>query len=268
MNDENAWTGSRESGGREGPLAREYLLGRLEESEAERLRDRLLTDDQLFAEVEEAEADLLDDYARGELTAEERARLEERLVATPEGRRRARFAAALAARAVPARRETPSAAPAPSRTVLMAIAACLLLSFSTLWLGTQNEQLRRRLADGAPVAPAASPDIAAITLTSETTRGVASIPRLEIASTAEVARLTLRINPGEPYTAFAAIVRTRGGAAIYSGERLRAAGGGTGRAVTLWIPADSLTPGTYEIELLGVDGARRDPIGYYTFIVA
>jgi hypothetical protein len=267
MNDENAWTGSRESGGREVPLAREYLLGRLGEGEAERLRDRLLTDDQLFAEVEEAEADLLDDYARGELTAEERAGLEEGLLATPEGRWRARFAAALAARAVPARREAPSAAPAPSRTVLMAIAACLLLSFSTLWLRTQNEQLRRRLADPAGTQPA-SPDIAAITLTSETTRGVASIPRLEIASTAEVARLTLRINPGEPYTAFAAIVRMRGGAAIHSGERLRAAGGGTGRAVTLWIPADSLTPGTYEVELLGVDGARRDPIGYYNFTVA
>jgi hypothetical protein len=91
--------------------AMQFLLGKLTEEERCALEDRLFADDDLFDRVVMAEADLVDAYARGELSSEDRECLEAGLLATPAGRERLAFARALDARARRARVE-----PRPEQT--------------------------------------------------------------------------------------------------------------------------------------------------------
>src|SRR5436305_5439257 len=97
---------------------RRYLLGQQPEEEADRLERRLLLDEDLFELAEAAEADLLDECARGELAPTLCEPLTRRLAASPGGRvrlARARgLAAALAAGpAIPAIATRPTPPPVP-----------------------------------------------------------------------------------------------------------------------------------------------------------
>lgn len=248
-------------GGQEVCLSREYLLGRLDEAAAEQVQARLLEDEEWCAEIQSAEDDLLDDWAQGRLAGEDRAGFESRYLASGHGRSRAAFALALA-------RRVAAAPSAPSRGLLLALAACLVLGLSTLWLAAQNEALRRRAH--APVearqTPAALPIVAALTLDGDTTRGAAALPRLDLTGSPEFARLTLRIDPNEPHSQYAAAV-VSGGATLWERTALSTAGAGIDRAVTLWLPAAALAKGRIEIRLDKLQGAVREPVAFYEFIV-
>ena len=76
---------------------RRYLLGQQPEEEADRLERRLLLDEDLFELAEAAEADLLDECARGELAPTLCEPLTRRLAASPGGRVRLARARGLAA---------------------------------------------------------------------------------------------------------------------------------------------------------------------------
>ncbi len=108
---------------------RRYLLGDLPEDEEQALEDRFAQDDALFATVEAVEDEIIDDYVRDRLASHERARCEERLLASPGQHERVAFARALAARtaATPAPRRA-SAAPRRRLAPLLAWAAVLLLA--------------------------------------------------------------------------------------------------------------------------------------------
>lgn len=77
---------------------RRYLLGELSESEQSALEARYFTDPQVFNEVLEIEAELVDGYARGQLANDVRERFEESYMAHPARSHRVKFAAALATR--------------------------------------------------------------------------------------------------------------------------------------------------------------------------
>lgn len=99
-------------------LVRSYLLGELPEEEAERTEGRLLAEDELFELAEAVEGDLLAAADRGELTPEEKARVEQRLAASPAGRERQALARSLnrAARPNPQTQDpTPTAPVVPFR---------------------------------------------------------------------------------------------------------------------------------------------------------
>ncbi len=72
-----------------------YLLGEMSEAEQTALEQNYFADSQLFAQVVEAEQDLVDQYARGQLAPETRQRFEEHYLAHPKRRERADFAHAL-----------------------------------------------------------------------------------------------------------------------------------------------------------------------------
>ena len=94
-------------------LVKSYLLGELSAEDADRAEGRLLAEDELFELAEAIEADLLAAADRGELTPAERERVEQRLAASPEGRKRLALARSLnqAARRPPQAGETPPASP-------------------------------------------------------------------------------------------------------------------------------------------------------------
>ena len=74
---------------------RALLLHRLDEAEAQALEERLMQEDGFLEALQDAEHDLLDDYAGGRLNDEERASVERHLLATPEARQRLAVARAL-----------------------------------------------------------------------------------------------------------------------------------------------------------------------------
>ena len=81
----------------EGAQLTRFLLGGASEAERERIEAEFFADDDAFQEMLVAEDDLIDDYARGELSAEQRKQFEERFLTSSEGRERVHFARAFAA---------------------------------------------------------------------------------------------------------------------------------------------------------------------------
>lgn len=73
-------------------MTRRYLLGQLTDDEEKMLEERLLSEDELFQEVELTKDELAQEYASGELSTKERKWLQENFLASPEGKQRHDFA--------------------------------------------------------------------------------------------------------------------------------------------------------------------------------
>jgi hypothetical protein len=74
---------------------RQYLLGQLTGEEEIRIEERLLTEDDLFEELEVTKDDLVEEYLANELTHTEREWFEQNFLASPEGKGRQTFARTL-----------------------------------------------------------------------------------------------------------------------------------------------------------------------------
>src|SRR2546423_12395200 len=74
---------------------RQYLLGHLTEEEEQALEERLIVDDDLFEELEISKGELIEEYRAGGLNPKENSALEQGYLASPEGRQRYSFTAAL-----------------------------------------------------------------------------------------------------------------------------------------------------------------------------
>ena len=73
-----------------------YLLGNLTEEEQVRVEDRAFADRDFMSTLNAAEADLIDDYVKGELTPADRRAFESRFLTSPQRRSKVEFAQALA----------------------------------------------------------------------------------------------------------------------------------------------------------------------------
>src|SRR5262245_27744698 len=73
-----------------------YLLGQLPADETERLDEMSISDDDFVERSRSVENDLVDAYARGELSGEMLAHFESSFLASPARREKVRFAKALA----------------------------------------------------------------------------------------------------------------------------------------------------------------------------
>lgn len=74
---------------------RKYLLGQLNDEEQQKIEDRLMTENDLFEELEISKDEIIEEYCAGHLTVKERDWLEQHFLASPEGKLRRRFALAL-----------------------------------------------------------------------------------------------------------------------------------------------------------------------------
>lgn len=72
-----------------------YLLGELPEDEQAKIEEQLFRDDAAFEQARALKAELTDHYVRGNLSARERRRYEQRFLTSPAGRYDAQFAKAL-----------------------------------------------------------------------------------------------------------------------------------------------------------------------------
>jgi hypothetical protein len=128
-----------------------YILGQVSPEERAGFEERYQADEDLFEELVAAENDLIDAYARGELSGTDRLRFESRFLATPELRERVKFAKSLAGHIS----ETAPAEAAPgwwkfitpgrpvTRFAFSAVVLGLLLW--GVWMTTSNVRLRHEL---------------------------------------------------------------------------------------------------------------------------
>lgn len=230
-------------------LARLYLLGELPAEERSRFEDRYLGDPDLFARVEEAEAELLDEWAAGRLPPAQGARLEARFGESEAGRRRLAFARALKERAA-AGAQAPGPHPErslpggftrhrPARVALWAAGAVAAASLALLaW---------RELSPSPPFPPDGPPPVvASLRLSPGLARGAGAGAEVALPDGAGV--LELRLDTPAA-VAYRATVETAEGQRVWQGEGVASTLGSAAELV-LRLPARELAPGDYVVTLL------------------
>jgi hypothetical protein len=244
--------------------ARAFLLGKLTDSEAERLESQLLADPQLFSEIEEAEDDLFDAFARGSLDADDRARFLERLG----GRRdRRRFAEALARRAT-------RAAGAPfwrQRWMQLAVAATLVLAAGVAVV--RRDRFVPPPVDGPGETAASTPaPVRRVTrvlpLSPATSRSAEGSARLALDASVTDVELRIRLDPNDRFAVYAVELRSSSDQIVWGNATLGAAQENGDLVVHAMIPAARLDSGTYEVGIRGGDSAARlEDLGFSTIEV-
>jgi len=74
---------------------REYLLGHLSDEELEKIEERLMTEDDLFEELEISKSELIEEYCAGELSHDDHHWFEQHYLASADGKRTHAIAVAL-----------------------------------------------------------------------------------------------------------------------------------------------------------------------------
>lgn len=134
-------------------LLTRYLLGNLPEEDQVQIEDRAFSDPEYLAAIEDAEADLIDSYVRGELAGADRRQFERMFLASARRRSKVEFARALAplaAEAPPlARRSRWGSLFAnwnPGLRFAASLAAFVLV-VGVPWLAVENRRMRSQLAE-------------------------------------------------------------------------------------------------------------------------
>ena len=239
---------------RDAELLRRYFLGQLDEAAQAEIEERIVSEDRLFEMGEAVEVDLLDDYAGGGLSADERRQIERRLERTPRSRALLALTQDLGTLA---REEAPSAPAVPaspavlpfrrrlsSPTLRYAMAAGLagfLVLAGAARLGVGPFQGKTA---GSPAAMAEL-QFSANDLLLRGTGGEVPVPVAPLSDGG--LRIELRDLPGEYPTCK---VTVRQGERTVFEQRVTAAAG----AATVEIPAGELDAGRYEIKVEGLPG--------------
>jgi hypothetical protein len=264
-----------------------YLLGTLAEPDAEPLDERSIADDEFALRLRAVENDLIDSYARGELTGPRRGQFEAAYLESPHRRERVAFARALAA-VQPERRASwfdrvPAAVP---RYVYAA--AALVLALAAIYLVFEHRRREQevqtprtvRLEPPPPSAPpGTTPNTSAppargratpnaprtvftFSVPAIATRGADDKPLTIAAGTTHV---TLNLEGDAPPTGVVHIVvRTVSGRTVWEGSGER---GGSGVLTRVTIPADVLRPDDY-LAIASTPAPDATELWRYSFRVA
>jgi hypothetical protein len=238
-----------------------YLLHKLPESERDAMEDRWMEDSELYEQLQDVEAELLDAYASGALLAADRELVTKYLLGSPAQGRKLIFARTL-------RDAFPVAAPpsrarfAPRWRSIAAAAVLVLLAGAVSWLGWQNAELRQRLAGVAnPARPLAAPVYVAEIRSDTTNRSTEpSLAEVRLPAGVQMLRLDLQLDPGDETQIFSASVAQEG-RAVWDEQPIRAEHRPFGFVASVWVPAAVLTPGEYQVRL----SAGGAPVDYYRF---
>jgi hypothetical protein len=261
---------------RERQQFRDYLLGVLPEPEAAALDEQLFRSDDALNRLEDEQQILMDDSARGLLSAEEEARFRVQCSRSPQLSRDAAEVKALIAGLSRRRPATRLAMLAPlwQRFFLIlspALAAALCVAvFLDLHERRENVILRtqsyKQAETSGPTQPAAGGQTFTAFLAANVVRGVTSLPRIVAPANASAVELQVEVRGGSADSGAWTVNLFEGSHPIWTSTRvpLRRVGGETFLDVQL--NADVLTPGTYELQLT----SPADPRNVQTrqFVVA
>jgi len=227
-----------------------YLLGEGSEEERAAFQLRIFNEEALFAQVCDAENDLIDALARGHLLPAEAERVR-RLLHDSSQDARNTVAAALAERERRGR-------PASMWRQWGALAACLVLGSLCALLLVSNHRLRSELARSA--SHTAESGVFSVTLYPGVVRGEQSRVLLEPPATARFLAIHLALRDAGGYHRYRADLAPEPGQPLITEVVPRG-----GNDVQLTVPREILPAGQYEIVIYGLRAGRVEPLDSYHF---
>jgi hypothetical protein len=242
-----------------------YLLGKLSESEVALVETRFLEDADLFSQLETAEDDLFDAFARGALDEEERALFIQRFGATGD---RQRFATAFVQR-------TPAGKVVPffrRRWVELGLAAVLMIAVGAFLMPRPTDEATPSASSAtptaaAPVAPVTI--VARVPLALGTSRAEGAPVRIAVDPAATLVDLRIRLNPADRYPVYSVEIRSQANNIIWGNATLRSASEDGDLVVHAEIPGDKLPAGGYEMTVRGGPSATSlDDLGFLAIEVS
>jgi uncharacterized protein YggT (Ycf19 family) len=271
-------------------LLREFLLGKVDEQQRERIESLFLTNSQAHERVVAAEQDLIDDYLENSLAAADRELFLARYGQTPAQQRQLRINKAIKDWAL---RESASthAVPAkisafgqlrgrfrlrPAFVISIAVTAMIFIAIAVVWLSTRREQQERYLAIEQELAqlntPASlrevPPNMSLLELSPFAVRSAER--ETEFRKTAETQFVELRLPwiQKERYSSYRAEVSRVGGEELFKITSAQAENDGR-YGIRMRLPAYRLHHGHYRVRLTGITpdgsaGLTED----YTFAVS
>lgn len=262
-----------------------FLLGQLSDRRRSRLEARLLADDRLFEEVLAQESELLDAFARNELSRRRHRLLERRIRGSKRLQDRldaARALAVAADRAVPASSPKPLVPrfwlASPLRVAAFAAAALLILALSIFrpWQESSTAPVELQAGEEAPRPVVISEtsyreglrrSTATFDLPPQILRSGEDVPTLRLPAGANVVTLRLGVDPGAELSTVEARLEGRGPGVLWGG--LKAPDPSLGGTVDVPVEVPFLRPGgRYTVTLSG-SAATGEPrlVGSYVFVV-
>jgi hypothetical protein len=235
-----------------------YLLHQMSEEERATLAEQWFTAPELQEALQAAEGELLDAYARGELAPEQRRQVEEFLLGSETQRNKLAFAYAL-------RDALPTSRIRGARWFGLAAAGIIIaLAATTIWYARRVAQVSGLLERAAVSRPTQSlpGGVYTLAVSPDSLRGAAEQNRLKLPKTVEMLRLDFTFEPVDHAPDYSATV-THAGQTIWSEQGIRGAPRGTAFVVPVWIPANLLENGAYNVDLRA--GGRM--MAYYGFSV-
>jgi hypothetical protein len=237
-------------GSDEDQLMMRYLLRELPEQDRAPLQEQFFTDEEFATRLRAVESDLIDAYARGEVSPDRRRRIEECLLSTPAQREKLAFARSL--HQVLAEEQPRKA----GRSWMLAV-ACLILGLLVGGIATSLLIKNRRIAP-QPLAQSY-----AFLLSPGVRRDAAEVQRLSIPSTAETLRLDLELHPGDEGQKYSVTIADREGRAVWRQEPMDSRPRNSAFVVEVLLPRRALRSGAYVLSLSGPEGL----IEQYAFAV-
>ncbi|MEN3329602.1 MAG: hypothetical protein V7638_4409 [Acidobacteriota bacterium] len=240
---------------------RRYLLGQLNEEDLQTIEERLMTENDLFEELEVSKDEIIEEYCAGELTATEREWLEQHFLASPEGKLNRRFVLAL----------QQSKQKSPKQETFF---QKLQTRLSDLW--NNQPWAVAALASAAVVLVVAgivlrttsqstSDKFLALTLTNSSgTRTLESEPAAKVSLPLNVdeLRITLVLPEGSPVASSYRVEAV-------DGINTLSVAGSNSNSVSVIVPAAQLRRGQYALRLYAIkaDGTEERVSGNYFFTV-
>ena len=260
-------------------LMRQFLLGRVDDEERQRIESLFITDPRSREKVLAAEQDLIEDYLEDSLTKADKESFLRQYAETSRQQRKIRIARSIKEYALAQGKVTQTDASTNSEwglwlaelrlkpILLIPIAAILMITVvvAAVWLNNRREErnaqhlaIERELADlNAPSSLAEPPSqTLSFALSPVTPRSAG--PQAEFTSRADIRLVELRLLwiQKERYAIYRAVLRRVGSAEQFTIKDLRPEDD-SGKAIRLRLPARLLTRGLYQISVSGIraDGA-------------
>jgi len=243
-------------------LLREFLLGKVNDEERERIESLFLTDEQAKERVLAAEQDLIEDYLEGTLTTADSERFVASYAQTEEQRRKLRitksikdWAMAETSSPVPAKASARSGLRArlrlrPAFVIPIAVTAVIVIVVAAIWLSRRAEHaaIEQELAQlNAPSNLREGP--VAIELSPVTVRGAESQNQLNTHPSENGVVLRLLWIRKERYLSYRATI-SRVDDESFVVQNIQPES--DGKAIRIKLPARMLTRGTYRLTLSGL----------------
>ncbi len=278
-------------------LLTRYLLGVLPDAEAERLDELAVTDDELAWRLAETENDLVDAYARGELSGEDLDRFKNHYLSSERRREKVMFAEALRDRIengravsleqpltipVAARRSLPPWALAAAALLLLAPAGYLFLANGRLQqelstaqseraalqrraegLEKQNAEQRAALAEAGKQPPggvvqAMLDQLRIVSLIlTPQRRGLGKVPTLSMAPETDIVALQLQLESDEFSQYEVAVKSAADNRVLWRSGKLGSVAANGGKIVAASVPASLLSTGHFSVDLTGTTRKGR-----------